>query len=60
MMSLLLPLLERVGLIILLANLLMISPFYKRLMHDRQSIKVRWILIMTFSVLQSLVILQVF
>lgn len=50
MMSLLLPLLERVGLIILLANLLMISPFYKRLMHDRQSIKVRWILIMTFSV----------
>lgn len=41
MMSLLLPLLERVGLIILLANLLMISPFYKRLMHDRQSIKGR-------------------
>ncbi|GFK30797.1 sensor histidine kinase [Streptococcus canis] len=50
MMSLLLPLLERVGLIILLANLLMISPFYKRLMYDRQSIKVRWVLIVTFSV----------
>lgn len=33
MITLLLPLLERVGLIILLANLLMISPFYKRMMY---------------------------
>ncbi|MGT2729531.1 LytS/YhcK type 5TM receptor domain-containing protein [Streptococcus phocae subsp. salmonis] len=50
MISLLLPLLERVGLIILLANLLMISPFYKKLMYNRQPIKVRLILIFTFSI----------
>ncbi|MGT2934176.1 sensor histidine kinase [Streptococcus catagoni] len=49
MITLLLPLLERVGLIILLANLLMISPFYKRMMYKRDSVKVRWVLIMTFS-----------
>ncbi|MGT2774769.1 LytS/YhcK type 5TM receptor domain-containing protein [Streptococcus hyovaginalis] len=49
MVSLILPLLERVGLIILLANLLMISPFYKKMMSHRKSLKVRWILIVTFS-----------
>ncbi|WP_159543046.1 sensor histidine kinase [Streptococcus halichoeri] len=49
MIALLLPLLERVGLIILLANLLMISPFYKKMMYDRTSPKVRWVLIITFS-----------
>ncbi|WNZ93307.1 sensor histidine kinase [Streptococcus iniae] len=50
MVSLFLPLLERVGLIILLANLLMISPFYKKMMYQRDSYRVRWILILTFSV----------
>ncbi|EHI68808.1 putative sensor protein LytS [Streptococcus ictaluri 707-05] len=50
MVSLFLPLLERVGLIILLANLLMISPFYKGLMYERSSTKVSWILILTFSI----------
>ncbi|MGT2722551.1 LytS/YhcK type 5TM receptor domain-containing protein [Streptococcus porcinus] len=50
MITLFLPLLERVGLIILLANLLMISPFYKRMMYHRDSLRVRWLLILTFSV----------
>lgn len=49
MISLFLPLLERVGLIILLANLLMISPFYKKMMSQRDNLKVRWVLILTFS-----------
>ncbi len=49
MISLFLPLLERVGLIILLANLLMISPFYKKMMYQREHWKVRWVLILTFS-----------
>lgn len=49
MITLLLPLLERVGLIILLANLLMISPFYKRMMYHRDTLRVRWLLIVTFS-----------
>ncbi|CAM4213366.1 LytS/YhcK type 5TM receptor domain-containing protein [Streptococcus penaeicida] len=49
MITLLLPLLERVGLIILLANLLMISPFYKRMMYERDSRRARWVLILTFS-----------
>ncbi|MXQ48955.1 sensor histidine kinase [Streptococcus pneumoniae] len=50
MASLLLPLLERVGLIILLANLLMISPFYKKMMYHRKETKVKWLLIATFSI----------
>ncbi|MGV3010876.1 LytS/YhcK type 5TM receptor domain-containing protein [Streptococcus thoraltensis] len=50
MASLLLPLLERVGLIILLANLLMISPFYKKMMYHRKETKAKWLLIATFSV----------
>ncbi|VTS41051.1 LytS/YhcK-type transmembrane receptor domain protein [Streptococcus porcinus] len=50
MITLFLPLLERVGLIILLANLLMIIPFYKRMMYHRDSLRVRWLLILTFSV----------
>lgn len=50
MLSLFLPLLERVGLIILLANLLMISPFYKKMMYERDKPQVRWVLIITFSI----------
>lgn len=50
MISLILPLLERVGLIILLANLLMISPFYKKMMHHRETVSVRCWLIVTFSI----------
>lgn len=50
MISLFLPLLERVGLIILLANLLMISPFYKKVMYERETNRARVVLILTFSV----------
>ncbi len=50
MISLLLPLLERVGLIILLANLLMISPFYKKVMYERDTQHAQWVLIFTFSI----------
>ncbi|MDN6621947.1 MAG: sensor histidine kinase, partial [Lactococcus sp.] len=50
MISLLLPLLERVGLIILLANLLMISPFYKKVMYERDTLHAQLVLIGTFSI----------
>ncbi|MGX7328848.1 LytS/YhcK type 5TM receptor domain-containing protein [Enterococcus bulliens] len=50
MFALVLPLLERVGLIILLANLLMNSPYYKKLMYHRQERFAQIILIATFSV----------
>lgn len=50
MLSLVLPLLERVGLIILLANLLMNSPYYKKLMYHRQERFAQIVLIATFSI----------
>lgn len=50
MFSLVLPLLERVGLIILLANLLMNSPYYKKLMYHRQERFAQIVLIATFSI----------
>ncbi|WP_297077963.1 sensor histidine kinase [uncultured Enterococcus sp.] len=50
MFALVLPLLERVGLIILLANLLMNSPYYKKLMYHRQERLAQIVLILTFSI----------